>query len=76
MSSFNVKFIVPSDIPTHNGFILSEYLKSQKYLNDISEWTMKEKMKLNTNKSKIMIFILHKITSSPQKSQWIENQLI
>ena len=56
LSSFNVKFSVPSDIPTHNGFILPEHLKTQKYLNDISEWTMKKKMKLNTNKSKLMIF--------------------
>ena len=56
MSSFNVKHSVPSDIPDHNGYIPPENLKTQYYINEISEWTLRKKMKLNTAKSKIMIF--------------------
>ena len=56
LSSFNVKNSIPSDIPTHNGYIPPENLKTQAYINQISEWTNKKKMKLNTDKSKIMIF--------------------
>ena len=52
MSCFNVKLNVPSDIPTHNGFIHSEHLKTQQYLNDITNWTNKKIMKINTNKTK------------------------
>ena len=56
MSSFHVKNSVPSDIPSHNGYISPENLKTQEYLNEITNWTNKKKMKLNTDKSKIMIF--------------------
>ena len=57
ISSFNSKFNVPTDIPTNNGYIASENLKTQTYLNDISECTEKKEMKLNTEKTKIIIFI-------------------
>ena len=56
MSNFNVKMSIPNDIPSHNGYISKENLKTQSYLNDISDWTKQRKMKLNTDKSKIMIF--------------------
>ena len=56
MTSFNVKTSVPSDIPAHNGYIPPENLKTQQYLNEISQWTQEKKMKLNVQKSKIMIF--------------------
>ena len=56
MSNFNARYTVPSDVPNNNGYIASENLKTQTYLNDISEWTDKKKMKLNTDKTKIMIF--------------------
>ena len=56
MSSFNSRHTVPADVPSNNGYIAPENLKTQKYLNDISEWTENKKMKLNTNKTKIMIF--------------------
>ena len=35
---------------------LEKKLKTQFYLNDISDWTKQKKIKLNTDKSKIMIF--------------------
>ena len=47
---------VPSNIPDHNQFIPSEYLKTQKYLNDINEWTVSKKMELNQKKTKSLIF--------------------
>ena len=55
MSCFNLKNSVPSDIPDHNGYISSENLKTQEYLNQIAEWTSRKKMAINTEKSKIMI---------------------
>ena len=56
LSSFNVKHSVPTDVPNNNGYIAAENLKTQQYLNDISEWTTRKMMKLNTEKTKIMIF--------------------
>ena len=56
ISSYNIKHHVPSDIPVDNGYIEAKNLKSQQYLNAICTWTDKQKMKLNTKKSNIMIF--------------------
>ena len=56
LSSFNCKASVPNDIPDHNQFISPENLKSQEYLNQIKEWTDKQKMVLNVKKTKVMIF--------------------
>ena len=66
LSSFNVKHSVPTDIPENNGYIAAENLKTQKYLSDISEWTERKIMKLNTEKTRIMIFnytINHQFTT-------------
>ena len=43
-------------IPNHNGFITPEDLKPQEYFNEITKLTERNQMKLNTHKSKIMIF--------------------
>ena len=56
LSSFNVKGTIPSDLPGHNHYIPSENLKSQHYIDNICEWTHNQKMKLNQEKSKVMIF--------------------
>ena len=56
LASHNVKQQVPSNIPDHNMFIPSEHLKSQKYLDQINEWTINHKMKINEKKSENMIF--------------------
>ena len=56
LASFNSKITVPSNIPAHNQFIPAEHLKSQSYLQDIQEWTENQKMILNLNKTKVMIF--------------------
>ena len=80
LSCFNVKFSVFSDIPTHNGFIHSEHLKTQEYLNDITNWTNKKIMKINTNKTKLMIFnytqnhqFTTRITMEDEQIEIVEN---
>ena len=55
LSSFNVKKQVPSDIPIDGYYVDSSNLQSQQYLNQINEWTTKQKMLLNTKKTKAMI---------------------
>ena len=47
---------VPNDIGPHNQYIPSHNLKSQEWLDWISEWTTNQKMMINGQKSKCMIF--------------------
>ena len=56
LSSFNLKMQVPNDIGPHNQYIPSHNLKSQEWLDWISEWTTNQKMMINGQKSKCMIF--------------------
>ena len=56
ISSHNIKQQVPNDIPTTNLFIPPEHLKSQNYLDQIQKWTVNQKMMLNQEKTKYMIF--------------------
>ena len=52
MSSFNVRSQIPNDIPDHNQYIASTNLKSQEFLDNINQWTIKQKMKINQKKTK------------------------
>ena len=56
LTSFNLKCQVPNDIPTHNQFISSHDLKSQVWLDQINDWTENQKMLINIQKTKTMIF--------------------
>ena len=56
IASYNFHSHIPTDIPTHNQLIPKENLKTQDIMNQISEWTLKQKMKLNESKTKNMIF--------------------
>ena len=56
ITSFNIKSQVPNDIPQHNQYIPPENLKSQQYIDSISEWTKDHKMKINSEKTKTMLF--------------------
>ena len=56
LASFNTKNQVPNDIHRNNLFIPNENLKPQEYLNTIQEWTNKQKMVLNEDKTKAMLF--------------------
>ena len=56
LTSFNLKLQIPNDIATHNQFIPTKNLKSQEWLDWISNWTKNQKMMINGNKSKCMVF--------------------
>ena len=56
LASHNVKSNIPTHIATHNQFIPREHLKTQKYVEDIDKWTELNRMKLNENKTKNIIF--------------------
>ena len=56
MTSFNIWSQVPNDIETHNNFIPSENLFTQKWLNEINVWSENQKMVINEKKTKAMLF--------------------
>ena len=56
LSSYNIKVQVPNDINIHNQFIPPENLKTQSWLNGISQWTEEKKMLINAEKTKAMVF--------------------
>ena len=60
IASYNSKFHVSSNVPSHNQIIPAKHLKSQQYLNIINNWTKKKKMKLNEKKQKISFSTLVK----------------
>ena len=53
ITSYNIKQHIPSDVSTHNQFIPAENLQSQKWLNQIDEWTDAQKMMLNTKRQNL-----------------------
>ena len=56
MCSYNMRAHVASDIISESTYIPAENLKSQTYLRNIGQWTDHQKMKLNIDKTKQMIF--------------------
>ena len=56
LASHNSKIHVSSQIPENGQFIPSEHLKTQKYVEDINNWTEENKMILNPKKTKNIIF--------------------
>ena len=56
ISCHNMKAQVPNDVATHNQIVNPNHLKSQETLNLINEWTKKNKMKINKEKTKTVIF--------------------
>ena len=56
MASHNLKFQIPNDILINNKIIPPQHLKSQLYLDEIQKWTNNQKMELNENKTKMMVF--------------------
>ena len=53
---YDFKNHVPSDIEVESKFLPSSACKSQSILDEVSEWTVSKKMKLNEEKTKFMIF--------------------
>ena len=58
-----------------NHVIPPENLNSQIYINEIKLWTQKQKMKINTNKSKLMIFNYTK-TNQLNSSLKLNNEIL
>ena len=56
LSSYNFKQHVASDIGIEQLYLPSQNIKSQEYLDNIASWTESKKMKLNEQKTKMMIF--------------------
>ena len=56
LASYNCHQHVPSDIGIDNLFLDPGNIKSQEYLQNIENWTENKEMKLNTEKTKYMIF--------------------
>ena len=56
LAAYNFKNHVASDVGTNQLFLPGENLSSQTYMDNVSEWTQLNKMKLNERKSKVMIF--------------------
>ena len=56
LTSYNLKLHVPSDIDVHNQYIPANNLKSQTWLDEINQWTVKQKMLINEKKTKNLIF--------------------
>ena len=75
LSSYNFKNHVASDIGVDQLFLPSENIQSQKTLDQIQEWTDDNKMKLNSKKSKVMVF---KFTNDYQFATrlYMENNLL
>ena len=55
IASHKLKLQVPNDIPEYGQIIPPEHLKSQKYIEDISQWTPKQEMIISEAKTKSMI---------------------
>ena len=72
IASNNFRMHVASDIPTNGYIIPNENLKTQNYLSKINEWTTDNKMKINREKSKVMIFNFTKDYQCTSRTQ-IEN---
>ena len=66
ITSYNIKCHVPSDIPVQNVNIPAKSLVTQERIHKISQWTTKQKMLLNHNKSNIMILNPSKILNLAQ----------
>ena len=56
LCSLNIKQQVPNDVSEDNQFINPKNLQSQKYLDQINSWTETQKMKINSTKTKVMLF--------------------
>ena len=56
LSEFDFHSQVPSDIPVDGHYLDANNLKSQHYLNEISEWSDRHQMIISQQKTKAMIF--------------------
>ena len=52
LSSFNPKYQVPSDVPSHGQYINNNQLKSQQYLDNLNRWADDHLMTISQKKTK------------------------
>ena len=69
ISSFNSRHQVPYDILCTNGFISNENLKTQEIADNISQWTISKKMKLNIKKIQPNVIQFYQELSILHKNQ-------
>ena len=74
LACINPKVQVPSDMAVESSFLTPENSKTQTYLNTINEWTEVKEMKLNSSKTKYMIFNFCK-SSNFQTRLYVQNNL-
>ena len=58
LTNYNYQNQVASDIGIEHKYLEPNCLKSQDHLDKIADWTTKQEMKLNSDKTKYMIFNL------------------
>ena len=56
LASYNFKLHVASDIPVDGYYVDPTNMKTQQYLQNICQWTKENKMELNKEKTKAMLF--------------------
>ena len=56
LTSYNYKVSVPSDIAQNGNFLPPQNVQTNMHLTNISEWTKKQFMQINGQKTKYMIF--------------------
>ena len=56
LASYDYHNHVPSDVGVENHYLDPRNIQSQEHLQNISKWTKKNEMKLNTTKSNYMVF--------------------
>ena len=56
LSSYNFKNHVASDVAIGDSYLPPSNCQSQSYLDEIQDWTDRKKMKLNEQKTKVIIF--------------------
>ena len=56
LASYNFKQHVASDVGVDQLFLPNKNIQAQSHMDSISDWTDRNKMKLNEKKSKIMVF--------------------
>ena len=75
LSSYNFHNHVASDIGIEHSYLDPHNIKSQEYLNKVSDWTDQNEMQLNCKKTKYMVFNYSKLYQFNTRLE-LENQLL
>ena len=75
LSSYNFRNHVASDVGINDKYLPSCHINSQNYLDQVENWTEVNQMKLNIEKSKVMVFNFT-VDSQFATRLYIENTLL